>query len=1398
MQHVTRRWAVALCTLVMGIVTQLAIAAPISPQAIPENLRAWVPWVLHDHPAALCPFFLGNTDSHRCAWAGPLRLLLTAHGGSFTQTWTVQQRSWVPLPGDDKHWPQGVQAGGKPLPILAPDNSPSLFLEPGIYNLSGQFAWSTLPDSLPVPAETGIVGVALDGRELAFPQRDDTGRLWLQQGGGSDATAEAALTIRVFRHLADEIPLQLTTQLVLDVAGKDREVVFANPLPAGFTPLALNTPLPARLDADGRLRVQLRRGEWTLSLTARSTTPLPQITLAEQSDSPWAAEEVWVFAAHPELRLAALEGAASIDPQQTELPTLWKQLPAYRVTPGTTLQLVERRRGNSDPAANQLHLSRQLWLDFDGGGYTVRDQLSGTMRRGWRLEMQAPLQLGHVATGGTDQLITRLTANGRDGVEIRDGDLSLQADSRLTGRIRKLPAVGWDHDFQSVHATLHLPPGWRLWATAGVDHVPQTWVNRWNLLDLFLLLITTLALAKLWSPAWGALAFVALGLTFPEAGAPKWLWLALVAGIALLRVLPIGWIRDCLRVYRSVVFVALLGCALPFLVHHLREGIYPALEQPYTTLDGTMPAAQPVAPGRYGNINIPTAVTGAAKPDDQYENDTAEANLPKGAAEIQNAAPEPMAEQQAMGGARNRDSSSSRGLVSKSGSYPDMKQKKQALYAYRAGTKIQTGPGLPGWDWEQVQLRWSGPVEAKQQICLWLTAPWLNLCFAVLRVLLLALLLMRALDLTFSALTQWATTRRGLAAWWLAVLGAGTLAHHSAWAADFPPDDLLEDLQERLLAAPDCASACAAIARLAIETTGDTLRVRLEAHAQAAIAIPLPGGRESWTPQRVTLDTNTEPPLRRDADGLLWLALDAGVHQVLLEGALPPRDTIPLALPLRPYRIDVTDGAWAVSGIHDDGSVEESLQLTRQQPVASHEAAPESHAVNLPPFLAVERTLTLGLQWEVETRVRRLSPAGTPVPVEVPLLAGESITTADITIRDGHAAVTLGATASELSWRSVLETQPTLTLTAATSTAWVEQWRVEASPLWHVAFDGIPALYPQHSADASIPTFRPWPGESVQLTLSRPEGISGETLTLDRATLLLRPDLRSTESTLTLSLRSSLGGTHDLTLPANAKLQTVTIDGAAQPIQLDGRRLTIPVTPGPHTVQVVWRDGHGIATFYHVPAIDLGTTGVNADIQVQMPGTRWLLLLSGPRVGPAILFWSYLGVLILVAFGLGRVTLTPLQTAQWFLLGIGLSQASVWASLVVVGWLLALGYRARHHDDAPLWFNTRQVLLGWWTLIALGLLFMTIQQGLLGSPDMQIAGNGSSNTLLHWFQDRTHGHVLPRPWILSIPRIFYSLAMLGWALWLAASLIHWLRWAWDSFTAGGAWRGTARTPQKTS
>ena len=138
-------------------------------------------------------------------------------------------------------------------------------------------------------------------------------------------------------------------------------------------------------------------------------------------------EEIWVFDPAPAIRVVTLEGLASIDPSQTQLPPEWMSLATYAAKPGDTLKLVEQRRGNADPEPDQLRLDRHLWLDVDGGGWTVRDSIQGGISRSWRLEMPAPTVLGRASVNGREQPLTRLGTAAAPGVEVRQGPLTLIA-----------------------------------------------------------------------------------------------------------------------------------------------------------------------------------------------------------------------------------------------------------------------------------------------------------------------------------------------------------------------------------------------------------------------------------------------------------------------------------------------------------------------------------------------------------------------------------------------------------------------------------------------------------------------------------------------------------------------------------------------------------------------------------------------------------------------------------------------------------------------------------------------------------------------------------------------------------------------------------------------------------
>ncbi len=1370
----------------LSLVAAAAAAAPPSPAELPDALRPWSGWVLHGREAERCPLLTSGGSSQRtCVWPGALELTLVDDGGAFSQALEVHADALVPLPGDHKRWPLEVKVDGLPAPVVPRGGAPVVALKPGAHVITGRFAWDALPEALQVPPGTGLLRLSLRGTPQDFPNRDEAGLLWLQKAA-AEADGEHALELVVHRQLVDEVPLVVVTRIELQSSGKNREELLGRALPAGLVPMSLTSPIPARLEPDGRLRVQVRPGKFTIELTARHEGPAAKLALAEPN-GPWAPEELWVFAARPSLRQVVVEGVPGIDPAQSTLPAAWRSLPAYRVRPGEAMQLTEKLRGDADPAPDRLSLSRSLWLDFDGRGFTIQDEISGTLSRSWRLSMNAPIELGRVAVGGQDLFLTRLQPGGPAGVEVRQGQVQVSADSRLVGDPAVLPAVGWAHDFQQVSATLHLPPGWRLFSAFGPDDVPGTWVKRWTLLDLFLLLITALAVGKLFGVRAGVLALLTLGLTIPEEDAPQWAWLVVLALEALVRVLPDGWPRKLSRIARGASWLALVAIALPFSIQQIRQAMYPALEHEYQTMgEGT--------PGWGNALQTPGAMAPPPPPSPVQTKDE-ESTIVDGIAD-----PEPM-EQQAFDGKNDPNSNAYGGFASSlSRSNAPAKGKLgrkggNYRYEYDARTVVQTGPGLPRWSWNQVALRFSGPVEADAKMGFWLLSPRVNLALGFLRVLLLSLL---ALVLLAFPGDVWPAALRRLFSRATAAGAAGALLLFAppATAEEAPSAELLAELQRRLLEPPACHPTCASISRLFVDADGELLRLRLSASILAQTAIPLPGGAQSWTPASVRVDDKPASALLRAADGQLWLALPPGTHELLLEGPLPPREVVQLPLPLRPHRVEHKVRGWTLDGVHEDGLADENLQLTRQRG-ADAAAGGALQPGQLPPFVRIERELTLGLTWEVQTRVTRLTPLGTAIVLEVPLLPGESVTTADVRVQAGKALVSMAPGATETAWSSALEIRDETKLTAPSGLPWTESWRLVAGPMWHVAWEGLPMIHDAAGGGDRVPEWRPWPGETLTLRAGRPEGLAGQTITIDRSELTISPGARSTEATLKLTLRSSRGGQHPITLPAGATLQSASIDGRPQPLRLEGAIVALPIVPGTQRVELVFRLPEGVQTHFSAPAVGLGLPSVNAELVVRMPAERWVLFAGGPRMGPAVLFWSLLVVLALVAFALGRVKLTPLTTLHWGLLAIGLSQLPIPAAALVAGWLLLLGWRGRtpQLDVTP--FRLRQLALVPLTLAALAALFAAIQQGLLGQPDMQVTGNGSSQSALRWFADRSTAE-LPQPWVLSVPLLVYRGLMLAWALWLAWALLGWLRWGWKMFGAGGLWTPPQPLPTSTA
>jgi hypothetical protein len=1400
-------------------------AQPMAPEAVPPALRPWIPWALDGHPEHVCPVASGNAV---CLWPGRLALELREDGGRFSLEALTDREMDVPLPGAAKAWPQGVTLDGRAAVVLEKGGRPTVRVGAGRHTFAGRFQWKPLPDTLAVPPALGLVDLTVNGAAVPQPKREAQGLLLLKAQGAAAATASENVTVKVFRRLVDGIPLWLDTRIVLEVSGKAREVALVGALVPSATPVAVEGDVPARLGPDGVLRVQVRPGRFIVRLSLRLAGTPAAVTLGP-SAPPWPAREPWVFAADERLRQVQVGGAVAIDAGQTEIPDDWKKLPAFVLERATKLTLQETRRGEPEPAPDQLMLHRTLWLDMSGQSFSVRDQLTGTLGRGTRLELLAPGDLGRVSVGGADQLITVGTAGG--GVELRDADLRLEADSRLP-RASTLPAVGWNAGVQSLHAELRLPPGWGLVAAFGADEAPQTWLGRWGLFDLLLVLVTTALVVRLFGARVGLVAAIALFLTFPEPDAPRLLWLLLLGATVLARAVPAGDKARAVRLAWAGAFVFVLLAAVPFSIEQLRVALFPqagpgsggplgelmditptphrqsarAMAAPVVNAPVPVYKAQKVAtpppPPPVPEVVVPQSVEEMA--DEGIEGGVAggvEGGVAGGVVGgVVGGLPNDQELLAKRAAELKRDASGARtNSYSVSSSARTVKAYEQDPHAV-----IQTGAGVPRWTWTSYSIGWAGPVDENQTLRLVLLSPWMNALLGLVRVLLVAWLLLRL------AAERWRDRLSPrLLPFVLAMLVSLLVpAGASAQSAEgtVPGAAMLDELGRRLTRPPACAPYCVTTAQLQLSIAGGTLHMAAEVHAGAASAWAIPGPAESWVPRTVTLDgQRAEPSLARLSDGFLHLRLAAGVHQVVVEGPLPPSDSLTLQLPQPPRYASATsarEGAsapWQIDGIREDGSVDGSIQLTRVLRPGARGAEGGAYE----PWLQVTRVVDIGLAWRVDTIVSRVSPIGAPVLVKVPLLKGMQVTDADREVKNGEVVVTLARDETATSWTATLaETDgAALPLEAPVGKPWSEVWIVRCGLVWQCEAAGLVPVSRRVPAGAAgagrlQAEYRPWPGETLSLIMRRPQGQPGASLTVDAAHLEATQGRRVQDGSLMVEARASRSSGLALRVPEGTELRTVTVDGIAKPNRPEAGVLKLNVDAGAHTVRLDWRVSREPALLMRAPAVELGQPAANVEAVLHPGGERWLLAVGGTPWKPVVLFWGTLLLWLIAAALLSLVPGQPLPRREWLLLagGIALTPIPFAAALVVFAWFLVLGWRKSRTLARPWVHNVLQLALAFFTLVVALLLVIAIGQALQGAPPDDVAGAGSTASSLRFYADRSEG-AMPAAWVLSVPTWVYRALMLAWVLWLLLAAVRWFRGAWTIFAGAGLWKASARTPK---
>ncbi|MDZ7923336.1 MAG: hypothetical protein U5M23_04605 [Marinagarivorans sp.] len=1314
---------------------------------IPAALSQWIPWIKSQHPELACtpnPAF----NARFCAWPSVLTLNVDDRGGQFEQRWQVQRDSMITLMGDQNYWPRHVTVNGQSAEVISSaSNTPQLHLSAGDYVIKGELAWAAMPQRLALDKAIGLVNLTVNNNKNNAQIKE--GNLWLQKTESDSATERDTQQLEVFRFLEDGIPLTLTTIIELKITGNAREIHTGTLQLPNTVTQALYSDLPAKIDSDGSLRLRARSGEWTITHSARVLGMPDDFTLTQSHDT-WPAQEIWGFKAASALRQVKIEGPQTLNENQLDLPDFYHQhdgFSLYLMEADSHLKITERLRGQHNTEADALSLHRSLWLDFNGDGFTFKDNLTGDYITRARLNTLPLITLQSANIDGEAQIITQYEQQA--GLEIRTRNPQIDAMGRIE-KTTQLPINGWQTTLDNTTLAVHLPPGYMAWHLGGADSVNNTWLSQWNLWSIFITLLIVGSLFKLFGPLWGGLALVTSLLTYHTAQS-IFLWLApFCLLLPLLKHLPQGVLLSITRVITGAVLFIVFINVIALSVQQFRVVLYPQLASTPHTYSPLEEA--------YEQANKAEQRKSAAK---EYAMDSVEEVLVSSVRAPQVMAP------------------------------PNIVDSKMNSREFS-----QTGPAEPNWQWQKITADWRGSVTEDQSFTLIYSPPWLtrivilvgifsSLALVVLLAKHYASFITQPLKKTLNA--TFASTLIVL------VLAASHFSHihfiAPVQADDFPPEHLLKALEQKITQTPACAPNCSAINR--VDISGDTshLTLNLMVTTAADIAFILPSAAQ-WQLEKILIDDKAAEQLLRDGNDLL-IPLKQGSHAIQLK-ALATSNNVNVAFNSPAYNVNLSSEQWQARGAENGQLVQGNLALARKVEQTTQE---QWNSPSIAPFVNIERKLQWNLNWTVTTTLTRVAPSNGAIVLDIPLINGENVLTEGLNIKTVNAdsnaiTVTLSDTQNTFTWHSQLKVQSPLTLQYGDGKQWAERWLLDYQTRWHLEASGTPLIF---DAATQHYVWLPRPNESLQLMATRPEPIDGPKVTVISSEHKIQQGKRLLSHSSTLHLNASVGGDYKITLPDDAQKIKVTLNNDDIHIEQDNKNITLALIPDENSIALEWQSPNSSAFYTAMPTLLLETPNNNIALSLALTSDRWPLWVWGPTLGPAMLYWGVFVVLLLCAIGL-RIVCTrlklsiPVSLIAWLLLGFGISTLNTGAGLIVAAWFFVLEARKRGHarlDDSQ--FNVVQVMVFIYTLIALGTLIAAIPMSLLSLPDMQVVGNNSSNYDYHWYTDHSEGN-LPSAGVVHVSIWVFRLAMLAWSLWLVFALLHWAKWFWLCVNEGGFWR----------
>lgn len=720
---------------------------------------------------------------------------------------------------------------------------------------------------------------------------------------------------------------------------------------------------------------------------------------------------------------------------------------------------------------------------------------------------------------------------------------------------------------------------------------------------------------------------------------------------------------------------------------------------------------------------------------------------------------------------------------------------KDEWYEIADTDRVQTGPGVPAWQWNKVFVHATGTVKPQQTLSIIYSSPPVTTVWRILNVLLVAgysLILgqcfLRAAKKEDNSPQEEAGqgsngTGAVVGAFLFLLSGLATPNHSYATpplpdVADYPPKYLLDEYEARLFRAPACLPECVSLNRGRVVIRDQQLQLSFDVHAEGSVALPLPAAGNTWVPDRIT-QNRVKPALRREGD-TLYLKVDKGIHRISMAGKIL-NNQFSIGFPVPIHNVTVEAENWGVEGLSEGAAHNNTLSFYAKEVV---ERGRDKTLTPTPikPFAQVNRMLILGKQWRLITSAQKIAPASDSASFNIQLLPNEKILSSAVVARDGVVNLQFSPGQQRVSWESTIPQDSMIKLVAHRSSAYSETWSVKASSIWSVKATGIPQTKSQSGA-ALVQTWQPWPGEGVELAIHRPRGVEGKVYTTDHVSLIHKAGTQTQKTTLKLSVRASQAGRYRVDIPSNAQLDALTHNGKRLNLP-DGKDIEVQLHPGPQHVELEFEQPVEMTWLSKTPLLSIPGEASNIALSYQLPRDRWLIYLDGPELGAAMVYWGVLIVVIAIALMLPTIAnrldlAVPVSILGWLLIGLGLSTVNTYGALVLIAFFFGVAALDKHHavlTASKRWRQLILILVFILTLVAAWVVVATIPSGLLSTPNMTVVGNGSSGHLFKYYQDVTVNEQVPIVEVYSLPMWIYRVVMLAWSLWMAQRLLVWAKW----------------------